>query len=172
MSNGSDILLVGGYGVVGRRIAAHLSRQFPDRVVVAGRDPSRAQALCDELRHGTRARRIDVEDLASVGPAFDGAGTWYVRAQALAQSPWHPNLGVSRLPSRAPVARMSRRQVSSAARLPLAADAWPPLPAPSWPLPHDPRASCLPDYFPAPWEDSSHTQRRWLPPPAQQPISE
>jgi saccharopine dehydrogenase-like NADP-dependent oxidoreductase len=31
--------------------------------------------LCRELGCGTRARRIDVEDLASIGPALDGVGT-------------------------------------------------------------------------------------------------
>lgn len=70
-----DILIVGGYGVVGRRIAAHLVRRFPDRVVISGRNERRADALCRELGHGARARRIDVDDVATIGPALDGAGT-------------------------------------------------------------------------------------------------
>jgi saccharopine dehydrogenase-like NADP-dependent oxidoreductase len=75
MSNRSDILIVGGYGVVGRRIAAQLTPLFPGRVVIAGREKRRAEALSHELGHGTRARRIDVEDLATIGPALDGVGT-------------------------------------------------------------------------------------------------
>jgi saccharopine dehydrogenase (NAD+, L-lysine-forming) len=75
MPGPSDILVVGGYGVVGRRISAQLAPRFPDRVVIAGRDQRRAEALCHELGHGARARRIDVDDLASIGPALDGAGT-------------------------------------------------------------------------------------------------
>jgi saccharopine dehydrogenase (NAD+, L-lysine-forming) len=75
MSSATDILIVGGYGVVGRRIAAQLSPRFPHRVVIAGRDERRAQVLCRELGHGTRARRIDVEDLTTIGPALDGVGT-------------------------------------------------------------------------------------------------
>jgi saccharopine dehydrogenase (NAD+, L-lysine-forming) len=75
MRSPPDILVVGGYGAVGRRIAAHLAPRFPDRVLIAGRDERRAEALCRELGHGTRARRIDVEDAASVGPALDGVGT-------------------------------------------------------------------------------------------------
>ena len=70
-----DVLVVGGYGVVGRRIAAQLAPRFPGRVLIAGRDEQRAEALCRELGHGTRTRRIDVEDAASVGPALDGVGT-------------------------------------------------------------------------------------------------
>ena len=69
------ILVVGGYGVIGRRVAAQLAARFPDRVLIAGRDEQRALALCRELGHGTRARRIDVEDAASVGLALDGVGT-------------------------------------------------------------------------------------------------
>ena len=75
MPNTGDVLVVGGYGVVGRRIAAQLVSHFPDRVLIAGRDERRAQALCRELGHGARARRIDVEDAASIGPALDGVGT-------------------------------------------------------------------------------------------------
>jgi hypothetical protein len=37
-----EILIVGGYGVVGRRIANELAADYPDRVVVAGRNPARA----------------------------------------------------------------------------------------------------------------------------------
>jgi len=32
-----DILIVGGHGVVGRRVAARLAPRFPNRVVIAGR---------------------------------------------------------------------------------------------------------------------------------------
>lgn len=70
-----DILIVGGYGVVGRRIAAQLAPQFPGRVVVAGRNEDRARSLCDELQNGTRARRVDVDDPASIDAALERVGT-------------------------------------------------------------------------------------------------
>jgi saccharopine dehydrogenase (NAD+, L-lysine forming) len=70
-----DILVVGGYGVVGRRIVALLAPRFPDRLVIAGRDEQRARALSHEVGHGTRARRVDVDDPASVGAGLDGVGT-------------------------------------------------------------------------------------------------
>jgi len=70
-----DILIVGGYGVVGRRVAARLAPRFPDRVVIAGRNERQAVELCRELGHGTRARRMDVADAGALGPALDGVGT-------------------------------------------------------------------------------------------------
>ncbi len=75
MSDRRDILLVGGYGVVGRRIAAHLAPRFPGRVLIAGRDEQRAEAFCLELGHGARSRRMDVDVASSIGPALDGVGT-------------------------------------------------------------------------------------------------
>ncbi|HKU38126.1 MAG TPA: saccharopine dehydrogenase NADP-binding domain-containing protein [Polyangiales bacterium] len=70
-----DILLVGGYGVVGRRIAALLAPDFPDRLVIAGRNLSNAEALCTTLGHGARARALDVRDEATLQRALTGAGT-------------------------------------------------------------------------------------------------
>jgi saccharopine dehydrogenase-like NADP-dependent oxidoreductase len=35
--NAQGILIVGGYGVVGGRIAAELAPDYPDRVAIAGR---------------------------------------------------------------------------------------------------------------------------------------
>jgi saccharopine dehydrogenase (NAD+, L-lysine-forming) len=39
---GTDILITGGYGTVGRRVAADLAPDYPDRVVVAGRSAEKA----------------------------------------------------------------------------------------------------------------------------------
>ena len=62
----NEILIVGGYGEVGRRLAAQLEAAQPNRVVVAGRRPERATPL--------RARQIDVEDAASIERALEGVG--------------------------------------------------------------------------------------------------
>lgn len=75
MVSATDILVVGGYGVVGRRIATHLAPRFPARVLVAGRDEVRALALCRQLGEGTRPRRVDVNDPASIEAALEGVGT-------------------------------------------------------------------------------------------------
>ena len=70
----TDILITGGYGTVGRRVAADLAPDYPDRLVVAGRSAEKAQQLAAELGHGMRGRRIDVGDPASVEAALGGVG--------------------------------------------------------------------------------------------------
>lgn len=54
MSEARDILVVGSYGVVGRRIAERLAPLFHERVVIAGRDEQKATALCRDLGEGAR----------------------------------------------------------------------------------------------------------------------
>jgi saccharopine dehydrogenase (NAD+, L-lysine-forming) len=58
-----EILIVGGYGEVGRRIASLLEAAHPGSVVVAGRNPDRATGP---------ARRIDVDDVATIDAALAG----------------------------------------------------------------------------------------------------
>lgn len=67
MPEKQDILIVGGYGEVGRRIAALLEPTHPGSVLVAGRNPGRAAER--------RSRRIDVDDPASIEDALAGVGT-------------------------------------------------------------------------------------------------
>lgn len=43
------ILILGGYGATGQSLARHLLAQSSAGIVIAGRDPDRAQAFCDEL---------------------------------------------------------------------------------------------------------------------------
>ncbi len=54
------ILIVGGYGQVGRAISSWLAPRFPDRVVVAGRDLERAESTAAQIGFGVRARAFDV----------------------------------------------------------------------------------------------------------------
>lgn len=75
MSSAAEILVAGGYGVVGARIAAHLAGYFPGRVVIAGRDEQRAAATCREIGYGTKPRRMDVDEPASIGTALQNVGT-------------------------------------------------------------------------------------------------
>lgn len=65
------ILIVGGYGVVGRRIAADLAPDYRDRVVVAGRHLDRAKDIAAAIGHGARGREIDVNVPSSVAAALD-----------------------------------------------------------------------------------------------------
>jgi saccharopine dehydrogenase-like NADP-dependent oxidoreductase len=63
----TDILIVGGYGEVGLRMATQLEAVHPQRVVVAGRNP--------ECVAWPRAMRVDVDDPASIEAALDGVST-------------------------------------------------------------------------------------------------
>lgn len=58
--NSGNIVIVGGYGEVGRMISARLSKLFPDRVVVAGRDARKASEVAREIGHGATGCILDV----------------------------------------------------------------------------------------------------------------
>jgi saccharopine dehydrogenase-like NADP-dependent oxidoreductase len=66
------ILIAGGYGVVGRRIAAELAPDYPDRVILAGRNLDRANAAAAAIGYGTCGREIDVTVPSSIVAALDG----------------------------------------------------------------------------------------------------
>ena len=74
MSRDTDILITGGYGTVGRRVAADLAPDYPGRVVVAGRSAEKAAQLAVALGKGTRGRQIDVGDPDSVEASLSGVG--------------------------------------------------------------------------------------------------
>jgi uncharacterized protein YbjT (DUF2867 family) len=69
----TDILITGGYGTVGRRIAADLAPDYPTVSwwrAGAPRRPRSLQPSWDTMR----GRRLDVGDPASVETALDGVG--------------------------------------------------------------------------------------------------
>ncbi|MEQ1863945.1 MAG: saccharopine dehydrogenase NADP-binding domain-containing protein [Micropepsaceae bacterium] len=70
--NTREILIVGGYGVVGRRIAAELAPDYPCRVVVGGRNLAQAEEAAAAIGHGVRGRKIDVSLPASIEAALEG----------------------------------------------------------------------------------------------------
>jgi saccharopine dehydrogenase-like NADP-dependent oxidoreductase len=59
MQNG-NILIVGGYGVVGRVIAARLAAEYAGRVIVAGRSYDKANQLAQESRGKIRPLQVDI----------------------------------------------------------------------------------------------------------------
>ena len=65
------VLIAGGYGVVGRRIATNLAADYPDRVVIAGRNPERANATAAAIGHGVRGRSLDINLPSSIAAALD-----------------------------------------------------------------------------------------------------
>ena len=75
MPTPEDILIVGGYGVVGRLVSEHVAPLFPGQVWIAGRDRDKAAEACRALGHGTRPRAFDMDDPAAVATALSGVGT-------------------------------------------------------------------------------------------------
>ena len=70
--NSREILIVGGYGVVGGRIAAELAPNYSGRVVIGGRNLWRADEIAMTIGHGVRGRRIDIADPSSIAAALEG----------------------------------------------------------------------------------------------------
>ncbi|MFE3451783.1 saccharopine dehydrogenase family protein [Nonomuraea sp. NPDC059194] len=64
----NTILVLGGYGAVGREAATALVSHLPDaKVIVAGRDPRKARPVS-----GTGLMRVDAADPADLARALDG----------------------------------------------------------------------------------------------------
>lgn len=66
------ILIAGGYGVVGRRIAGELAPDYPGRIIVAGRSLAHANEAAAAIGHGVRGRQLDVTEQASIAEALQG----------------------------------------------------------------------------------------------------
>jgi saccharopine dehydrogenase-like NADP-dependent oxidoreductase len=71
--SGRAIVIAGGYGVVGRRIAADLAPDYPGRVVVAGRNLQRADEMAAAIGHGVSGRVIDVTVPSTIEAALHDA---------------------------------------------------------------------------------------------------
>lgn len=73
-----DILIVGGTGEVGRATARALLELVPDgagRIILAGRDEARAQAVAVQLHPSLRGRRLDVMRSGGWEGSLEGVGT-------------------------------------------------------------------------------------------------
>jgi saccharopine dehydrogenase-like NADP-dependent oxidoreductase len=67
-----QIVLLGGYGAVGRAAAAVLADRHPSRVTVAGRNGARAMELA-RSHPGIVPAEVDVADATAVATVIDGA---------------------------------------------------------------------------------------------------
>jgi NAD(P)-dependent dehydrogenase (short-subunit alcohol dehydrogenase family) len=101
--SGQAILIAGGYGVVGSRIAAELATDYPGRVVVAGRHPERAHATAAAVRHGVRGRELDVTVPSSMQLPSTTSRWWSAASTSPNADCYTPQL------SAASVTRTSRR---------------------------------------------------------------
>lgn len=69
---GHGVLIAGGYGVVGRRLASDLAPDYPGRIIVAGRNIEQAQRSAAAIGHGATGRQLDVTQSASIAEALEG----------------------------------------------------------------------------------------------------
>jgi NAD(P)-dependent dehydrogenase (short-subunit alcohol dehydrogenase family) len=69
------ILIVGGYGVIGSRIAIDLAPDYSGRIVLGGRNLARANAYAADIGHGVRGCAIDLLDPQSIVAALNGVTT-------------------------------------------------------------------------------------------------
>jgi len=67
---GQSVLIAGGYGVVGRRVAAHLARDY--RVLVAGRHQAQANSVAATIGHHAVGRELDITNNRLIAAALDG----------------------------------------------------------------------------------------------------
>lgn len=58
----NKILVVGGYGQVGKHVCKYLAEQFPDKVIVGGRNIARAEKLIQSIEGGLLTRKVDIYD--------------------------------------------------------------------------------------------------------------
>jgi saccharopine dehydrogenase-like NADP-dependent oxidoreductase len=72
-SDRGTVVVLGGYGSVGRAVAHTLAEWFPGEVVVAGRDGARAQALASSSGGAITARQVDVTRPDDVRRVLEGA---------------------------------------------------------------------------------------------------
>src|SRR5512143_282472 len=66
----AGILIAGGYGVVGRRIATQLAPDYADRIIIAGRSLEQAKTAARAIGHGARGRELDVNVPSSIAAAL------------------------------------------------------------------------------------------------------
>ena len=66
MNARGNLLIVGGYGEVGRRSAAKLALGYLDWMIVAGRDARQGGAQAEAPRNGVRPQRLRINDPATL----------------------------------------------------------------------------------------------------------
>ena len=55
-----DILVVGGYGAVGKHVVLELIEAFPDKIIIAGRNLRKAAAFVEQTGYPLRTMQLDI----------------------------------------------------------------------------------------------------------------
>ena len=70
-----DILIIGGYGAVGRHLVMELVKTYPERIVVAGRDLNKANAFVLETGYPLRTMQVDISKVEQLKECFEEVHT-------------------------------------------------------------------------------------------------
>src|SRR3712207_8858841 len=74
MMERTAIVVVGGYGAVGRTVCTELAARFPGRVFAAGRNIEKASSFSQETKGRVLPLRLDITDPSTTANVLDGAG--------------------------------------------------------------------------------------------------
>jgi saccharopine dehydrogenase-like NADP-dependent oxidoreductase len=83
------VVLFGGYGIFGSRIAADLLKHTDCYVVIAGRNATKAQAACAQLGPRTTPMVCNLHDPEAVSETVRGASKVHYIDLTDARSYWH-----------------------------------------------------------------------------------
>ncbi|MFC7138029.1 saccharopine dehydrogenase NADP-binding domain-containing protein [Halobaculum litoreum] len=70
----ASVLVVGGYGTIGRTVCTELAKRTQRNILAAGRSPEKARRFT-RLVDGVEPRTLDVSDRAGFADALEGVGT-------------------------------------------------------------------------------------------------
>ena len=70
----SSVLVVGGYGTIGRTVCTELAERTRREIIAAGRSPEKARSFASSV-NGVEPRTLDVSDRAGYADALDDIGT-------------------------------------------------------------------------------------------------
>ena len=68
----NKILIVGGYGQVGKYVTLELIQKFPDKIIVAGRDLNKANSFAKEYDNSFETIKLDIYELENIATSLNG----------------------------------------------------------------------------------------------------
>ena len=61
-----DILIVGGYGSVGKHVAMELVKTIPERIIIAGRDLNKANTFASDSGYPLKTLKLDTNEISNL----------------------------------------------------------------------------------------------------------
>jgi len=77
-----DILIVGGYGAVGRHVVMELVKTCPEKIIIAGRDLNKANAFVQKTGYSLRTMQVDINKTEQPKEKFKAVHTVLICVEA------------------------------------------------------------------------------------------